>query len=92
MRNKCNPISESMYSFIFMSAASLIVSKPLEMVEVAASKLESVVFMLGCGVCTCVLPYFLYTLALKFLPVGIASALSIVELMAATVFSVLLLG
>ena len=40
---------------------------------------------------TFVIPYFLYTLSLKYLPAGTASALSIVEPMAATVFGIIFL-
>lgn len=92
MRNKCNPISASMYSFIFMSLSSLIMANPMEIAEITVARPDSIIFMIGCGICTCVLPYFLYTVALKYLPVGTASALGIIEPMAATVFSVLILG
>ena len=46
--------------------------------------------ILALGIVTFVLPYLLYTLALKELPAGTASALGIVEPMAATVFSVVI--
>ena len=55
---------------------------------VAAHPMPVLPMVLGVGVVTCVLPYFLYTLSLKALPVGTASALCIIEPMAATVFSV----
>ena len=42
------------------------------------------------GIVTCFLPYFLYNLAMKDLPAGTASALGIVEPMAATVFSIVI--
>ncbi len=92
MRHNCKPLSASMYSFIFMSIASIIFSKPMGILEVAAKIPSSVVFMILCGICTCVLPYFLYTLSLRFLPVGTAASLGIVEPVAATLFSVALLG
>jgi drug/metabolite transporter (DMT)-like permease len=46
---------------------------------------------LGLGICTFVFPFLLYTFALRELPAGTASALGIIEPMAATVFSVLIL-
>ena len=42
------------------------------------------------GACTCVIPYFLYTLAMKDLPAGTATALGILEPLSATVFGVML--
>ena len=92
MREKCNPFSASMYAFIFMTLFALIISQPLHIVGVAFGKPQSVLIMIGCGVITSVLPYVLYTLALKVLPAGTASALSVVEPMAATVFSIVFLG
>ena len=46
--------------------------------------------MIGLGICTFVLPYFLYTLSMRDLPAGTASALSIIEPLAATLFSVII--
>lgn len=92
MKNGFHPTATSMYSFIFMAITALAVSKPSEIAEAVAKMPVSVIFMIGCGVVTCALPYFLYTVSLKFLPVGTAAALGIIEPMAATVFSILLLG
>jgi len=91
MRNGCSPITASMYSFIFMSLFSLLFSQPAGILEVAAAAPVSIPLMLACGVCTFVLPYFLYTTSLQTLPAGTASALGIVEPLAATVFSILFL-
>lgn len=92
MRKKCNPVTASMYCFIFMALISMVVSNPVSTVTVAVEKPIAALLMLGCGVCTCVLPYFLYTLALKNLPVGTAASLGIVEPLSATLFSVAFLG
>ena len=46
--------------------------------------------LIGMGICTCVIPYFLYALSMKELSAGTASALGIIEPMAATVYSVVL--
>lgn len=91
MRYKCNPISASMYSFIFMALIALLLCKPAFIGEVIATKPSSLILMIGTGVCTCVLPYFLYTLSLKALPVGTAASLGIIEPLSATVFSVIFL-
>ncbi|MBE7030958.1 MAG: hypothetical protein E7409_05950 [Ruminococcaceae bacterium] len=93
MKNKSNPISASMYCFIFMAIVAIICAKPVHFVSIASQCPWQVFFYLvGCGVCTGVIPYFLYTLALKALPAGTASALGIIEPMSATIFSVVFLN
>ncbi len=90
-RKKCKPLSATMYSSLFMSLIALCVSKPGEMLGSAMQKpLLLFPMLLGLGVVTFVLPYALYSTAIKVLPAGTASALSIVEPMAATIFSVIL--
>ena len=92
MKKQTNPLSACMYCYIAMTIIALAFSNPEEIVRIGLKSSSSAILMLGCGVCTCVLPYFLYTLSLKYLPVGTASALSIVEPMAATFFSIVFLG
>lgn len=92
INNKCNPQTVSMYCFIFMAVIATSVSKPNEIVSIAAKNPLYILLMVGCGICTCVLPYFLFTLSLKHLPAGTASSLSIIEPLAATLFSITLLG
>lgn len=93
MRKGFNPVSSAMYCFVVMAVLSLIFSKPQTMaVPIKENFPLSVALIIGIGVCTSVLPYFLYTLSLKSLPVSTASALSTVEPMAATIFSIAFLG
>lgn len=93
MRKGYNPISATAYCFIFMSVIALIISNTPQMVAIASENPVPVIpLMLGIGTVACVIPYFLYTLSLRDLPVGTASSLSIVEPMAATIFSVVILG
>lgn len=88
MRRENSPISTTVYGFLFMSVISLSVCHPLKIVEnTLKSPAILVPALLALGVVTFVLPYFLYTLGMKTLPAGTASALGIVEPMAATVFS-----
>lgn len=92
MRKESNPISCSMYSFIAMGVASLLFSNPAQTVTIASENITYLLpLMIGLGICTCVLPYFLYTVALKHIPVGTAASLSIIEPMSATVFSIMFL-
>ena len=92
MKNKCNPVTASMYVFIFMCIVSLAFSKPTEIIEVAQETDSVIWYMILCGLCTCIVPYFLYTVALKYLPVGTAASLGIIEPMSATLMSVAFLG
>ena len=90
-RKNCNPMSVVMYSFLFMSLLSCLFSSPVDLVLVAAQKpWPSVPLLLSLGIVTCVLPYFLYNVAMRQIPVGTASALGIVEPMSATLFGVFL--
>lgn len=93
MRRLCNPKSATLFCLIFMALVALCFSNPPEIVSIIGQNVTAILpLSLGLGICTCVLPYFLYTLALKDLPVGTAAALGIVEPMSATIFSVVLLN
>lgn len=91
MRCGCKAVSATFYTFLFMSIAALISSKPIGIVNAAVSSPWPVIpLLILLGICTSVMPYFLYTLSLRLLPVGVASALSIVEPMSATLFGLVL--
>ena len=88
-----NPISATVYGFMSMAAFAALFADPAAMVpHIVASPIRSIALLVGIGVVTSVMAYLLYTIALKDIPAGTASALSIVEPMAATVFSFLLLN
>lgn len=91
MRKQCHPMSTTFYSFVVMSIIALAVSRPRETASIVAGEPMTLVpSVLALGLVTYVFPYLLYTLAMKELPAGTASALGIVEPMAATVFSVVI--
>lgn len=91
IRRGSNAISVTVYSFFVMTLVALCVSSPWQIVTTASkSPLATVPLLIGLGVVTFVMPYLLYTLSMRELPAGTASALSIIEPMAATVFSVVL--
>ena len=91
MLRKINPVSVTLYGFLFMSLISLFVLEPQKVAEYASASPKTVIpLMIALGICTFVIPYFLYTLAMNELSAGTASALGIVEPMAATLFSVLI--
>ena len=78
----------SLYGFLFMALTALITARPSAISDNAAKEPAiTVPLMLGLGIFTFVLPYFFYTLSMRDLPAGTASALSVIEPLAATVFS-----
>ncbi len=91
MRHKTKPVAAAMYCFIFMAAIALCATNPLSMVAIVVQKPMVIIpIVLGLGLFTGLLPYVLYTLALKDMPAGTVSAMGILEPMAATIFSILL--
>ncbi len=91
--HKVPALTVTSYNFIIMTVIGLAVSDPAEMVGFAAkSPAVTIPLMLGLGICTCILPYLFYTLGLRDIPAGTATALGIIEPLSATVFSVCLLG
>jgi len=92
MRLGVDPLSVTVYGFFVMMLVSFFVTPPWGTVAVAVTDPKAAVpLLLGLGVCTFVVPYTLYTLGLRELPAGTASALSIIEPMSATVYSVMFL-
>ena len=92
LRGKRNAVSMTVYSFLFMAIIAICVANPADIVDKAvANPWPAIPLLIGIGIATFVIPYFLYTLAMRDLPAGTASALGIVEPMAATIFSVLFL-
>jgi drug/metabolite transporter (DMT)-like permease len=88
MQKKLEPVTVTLYSFLFMSVISIAVCEPINLISnVAAAPMHTIPLCIGLGIVTFVLPYFMFTCSMKHLPAGIASALSVVEPMAATVFS-----
>ena len=91
MRNGSNPFSATFYCFTFAAVIAFWVCKPASIPQIISTNPPAILLLLlSLGICTCVLPYFLYTFSLKTLPAGTASALGIIEPMSATVFSVVL--
>jgi drug/metabolite transporter (DMT)-like permease len=72
-----------------MSVISLSVCEPMKIAEnTAKDPLILLPILLALGVITFVLPYFLYTLGMRDLPAGTASALGIVEPMTASLLGI----
>lgn len=93
MRRGISPLTAILYNFIFMTVISIAVSRPVETLGcIAAEPLEVIPISIALGVVTFVIPYFLYTVALRELPAGTTSALAIIEPMSATLFGALFFG
>lgn len=93
MKRGYNPVVANMYTFLFAAIIGMITCDMGNLMTVFDdTPLKSVLYAMSIGIVTSVLPYLLYTLALKKLPVGTASALGIVEPMSASIFSFMLLG
>lgn len=91
MEKGIRSVSASFYNFLITSVISLIIANPVKLgANAAAHPVVTVPLMIALGVVTYVIPYVLYTNAMKYLPAGTASALGIVEPMAATVFSIVI--
>lgn len=93
VRRGGSPIKSTMYAFLFMAIIALIPSRPdLSVSYIAEKPVPTVPLLVGLGLCTCVIPYFLFNSSLKTLPSGTASAMSIIEPLSASIFSFTLLG
>lgn len=91
MKNNCSPLTATFFCFFFATLAgglSCGVDEIPHLISIAPQITISLVISLG--LLTCITPYFLYTLALKKIPAGTASSLSVIEPMSATIFSVAL--
>ena len=76
---------------MFMSIIAIVVSNPISLIKnISQSPSVTIPLSIGLGIVTFVMPYFLFTWSMKHLSAGTASALSVVEPMAATVFSAVL--
>jgi len=88
-KNMINPTTITLYCFGAAMVVSFFSCNPAQIpVFMEGNVLKTLMLLIMMGICTCVLPYFFYTIGMKDLPAGTASALGIVEPMAATVFSV----
>ncbi len=93
MQMGARPVSALIYSFGTMTLIALCVSQPYQIItNTAKAPLIIIPMLLALGVITFILPYLFYTLAMRDIPAGTGSALSIVEPMAATFFSVVMFG
>lgn len=92
MQKGINPVKANFYCFLFSMIVGMVVAKPVGIIDCISQNPPVIIFLFaGMGVFACILPYFLYTMALREIPVGTAASLGILEPMAATILSVLIL-
>lgn len=92
MERKCNSLTAAFYSYSAMAISAMFIASPAEVVRLGAGSPAIALLMLGLGVCTFALPYFLYSIGLKYLPAGTAASLAVFEPLSATCYSVMFLG
>ena len=91
MQKGYSPLSSTLYGSLFMSVIAICVSNPAEIVTITASDpIEILPLIIALGVVTFVLPYLLYSAALRDIPAGTASSLAIIEPMTATLFGIII--
>ncbi len=93
MQKGNDPVTCTLYSFMFMAMIAFVFTEPQKMAEYSkASPATIIPALIALGLITSIIPYFLYTLSLRDIPAGTAASLGILEPMSATLFSVILLG
>ena len=79
----------NVYTFLFMTVITVSACRPIRLAETAASDpLSTIPLLFALGICTSVVPFILNGIALRDLSAGTVSALSIVEPLSATIYSV----
>lgn len=91
MNKHFNPLSASVYCYLFMAVIAVLTFDVKDIFIIANNNpVASYPLMIGIGIFTVTLPYFLYTLGLKYIPVGTAASLGIIEPLMATIFGVMI--
>ena len=93
MKKDANPLSAAFYCDLFMALFALIPAKVhLVPALVALDPLHILPALVGLGVVTFFVPYYLYTASLRYIPAGTAASLAVIEPLAATIYSILFLN
>ncbi len=90
-RRGMDPIATTLYTFLFATLCALALCKPWELPTLTAQRpgvLLPLFFVHG--LVTCLLPYLCYSFSLKFISVGVASAMSIVEPLSGALLGILI--
>ena len=89
MKHDNDPLTAMIYCYITMGLLSALCADVPQMVDLTVQGPPTLWLMIvGIGLCTCAVPYLIYTMTLKYIPAGTASALSLIEPMAAILYSI----
>ena len=89
MKHDNDPLTAMIYCYITMGVLATLCADVPAMVELTVQGPPILwLLMVGIGLCTCAIPYLIYTTTLKYVPAGTASVLSLSEPMAAILYSV----
>lgn len=89
MKQGSDPMTAMIYCYIVMGLLAGLCADVPEMVSLTLQDPPLLILLiLGIGLFTCAVPYLMYTVSLKKVPAGTASALALIEPMAAILYSV----
>ena len=89
MKRGNDPMTALIYCYMVMGLLSGLRANLPDLVGLTAQNPPVLILLtLGIGLVTCAIPYLMYTVSLKDVPAGTASALSLIEPMAAILYSV----
>lgn len=91
LRRHYHPMTSMLYTFIIASIGLAMIADWNTLENVLTKDYRRVEFGLLFGCMSCVLPYFLYTISLRYVEVSKAAILSSVEAISASVYSILFL-
>ena len=89
---KYESLTVTVYTFLIAAAATLLISRPAEMVEKVAGNLSAFPLIFLGSFVTVGLPYLIYSVALKHIESSRASIIASFEVVAASLFGVVLYG
>jgi len=83
-------LTVSLYGFLFMALIAIPLAEPASMIPlISRDPVVIIPLLVGLGVFTYVIPYFLYNLSMRSLSAGTVSALGVMEPMSATLYSII---
>lgn len=89
MKRGNDPMTAMIYCYIVMGLLSGLCADVPSMVSLTAQDPGIILLLIfGIGLVTCAIPYLIYTISLKAVPAGTASALGLLEPMAAIVYGI----
>ena len=89
MQKGAQPLTAMIYCYLVMGVAAGACADLPDLVNLTQQSPALLwTLIVSIGLCTCAVPYLMYTTSLKYVPAGTASALSLIEPMAAILYSV----